>query len=241
MTEEPRESSFDELAKGLASGTLSRRKALRLMGAALVGGVFASVPGGAFAARPVPCAPGVERCGRNCCPNADFICAQGKCACPTGTTRIGNTCCQNEQVCGSSCGCQTGQGCCNSVCTDLSTTTNCGACGRTCSPIQSCVGGQCQCSNTCPAGDMVANPTTCQCECPNPNQEQIVPACAVDASDNPTQCVCCNITQLESPCCEHDPLTGRPTNCRCCNNAANELCHPDGHCCVPDPDTGVCV
>jgi len=51
MTKEPRERSFDELAIGMASGTLSRRKALRLMGAALVGGVLASLPG---AARAVP-------------------------------------------------------------------------------------------------------------------------------------------------------------------------------------------
>jgi hypothetical protein len=34
MTEETRESSFDALAKGMASGTVSRGRALRLMGAA---------------------------------------------------------------------------------------------------------------------------------------------------------------------------------------------------------------
>jgi hypothetical protein len=44
------EHSFDELARGLASGTLSRRKALRLMGAALVGSALASIPGVALAA-----------------------------------------------------------------------------------------------------------------------------------------------------------------------------------------------
>jgi hypothetical protein len=49
MSEETRERSFDELAKGLASGTLSRGKALRLMGAALVGGALASLPGAAWA------------------------------------------------------------------------------------------------------------------------------------------------------------------------------------------------
>src|SRR5215217_8614775 len=38
MTEEDRASSFDELARGLASGSLTRGKALKLMGAALVGG-----------------------------------------------------------------------------------------------------------------------------------------------------------------------------------------------------------
>jgi hypothetical protein len=37
MSAEAREHSFDELTRGLASGTLSRGKVLRLMGAALVG------------------------------------------------------------------------------------------------------------------------------------------------------------------------------------------------------------
>ncbi len=41
------EATFDELAKGLAVG-VSRRKALRLMGAALVGGALASFPGAAW-------------------------------------------------------------------------------------------------------------------------------------------------------------------------------------------------
>jgi hypothetical protein len=44
MSPEARERSFDELASGLASGTLSRGKALRLMGAALVGGLLAFTP-----------------------------------------------------------------------------------------------------------------------------------------------------------------------------------------------------
>jgi hypothetical protein len=44
--------SLDELAKGLASGTLSRGKALRLMGGALVGAALASVPGVTWAAFP---------------------------------------------------------------------------------------------------------------------------------------------------------------------------------------------
>lgn len=50
MTKEAGERSFDELASGLASGSISRGKALRLMGAALVGGVLASVPAVAQAA-----------------------------------------------------------------------------------------------------------------------------------------------------------------------------------------------
>ena len=42
------EHAFDGLAKGLAVG-VSRRKALRLMGAALVGGALASLPGAGWA------------------------------------------------------------------------------------------------------------------------------------------------------------------------------------------------
>jgi hypothetical protein len=41
--------TFDDLAKGLASGTLSRGKALRLLGGALVGATLASLPGVAWA------------------------------------------------------------------------------------------------------------------------------------------------------------------------------------------------
>jgi hypothetical protein len=41
-------SSFDELAKGLASGTLSRGRALRLVAGALLGAVFGLLPRGSL-------------------------------------------------------------------------------------------------------------------------------------------------------------------------------------------------
>jgi hypothetical protein len=44
-----RDHSFDELAKGLASGSLTRRDALKWAGAALVGGLLGSIPGAAWA------------------------------------------------------------------------------------------------------------------------------------------------------------------------------------------------
>jgi hypothetical protein len=44
-----KEHSLDELARGLANGSVSRRKALKLMGGILAGTVLASVPGIAFA------------------------------------------------------------------------------------------------------------------------------------------------------------------------------------------------
>jgi hypothetical protein len=56
MARETTESSFDDLAKGLAGGTISRLEAVRLLGAALFGGTLASVPGVALAVPP----PGTE-------------------------------------------------------------------------------------------------------------------------------------------------------------------------------------
>src|SRR5215218_4195563 len=74
---------FDELASGLASGSISRGKALKLMGAALVGGTLASIPGTAWA----KLKPGGARCKRNeqCASGqcVDGVCAAAACgACP---------------------------------------------------------------------------------------------------------------------------------------------------------------
>jgi hypothetical protein len=51
MSQQTTNRYFDELASGLASGSISRGRALRLMGAALLGGTLASFPGGAWAAK----------------------------------------------------------------------------------------------------------------------------------------------------------------------------------------------
>ena len=237
--------SFDQLARELADGTLSRRRALRMMGAALVGGVLASVPGVAWAAKPAPCPPGVQKCGKACCPDATFICAQGKCACPTGTTRIGNTCCQNAQVCGSNCGCQTGEGCCNGVCTDLSTTINCGACGNACTTGQSCENQTCV--TNCPPGQEVCNgacvPTCdpglvrdqlCDCVCSDPQNQ--VRHCFVEDPSHPEQqtCVCCSISAGDNFCCSPNVFGGN--SCRCCPSPT--FCCPGGSCC-PEVSPGV--
>jgi hypothetical protein len=47
------EHSFDELARGLASGSISRRRALKLLGLSIGGGLLASIPGLAWG-QPVP-------------------------------------------------------------------------------------------------------------------------------------------------------------------------------------------
>ena len=84
MGQETSNRTFDELASGLASGTLSRGKALRLMGAAILGGTLASIPGIAWGAK---LKPGGARCKRNeqCASGqcVDGVCAATACgACP---------------------------------------------------------------------------------------------------------------------------------------------------------------
>jgi hypothetical protein len=74
--------SLDELAKGLATGTFSRGKALRLMGAALVGGALASLGIGEASADP-PDPRGCKRNGKSCKNNSQCCsanCDSGTCA-----------------------------------------------------------------------------------------------------------------------------------------------------------------
>jgi hypothetical protein len=162
MTDDRREVSFDELAKGLASGDLTRGKALRLMGAALLGGTLASVPGIAVAAsKPRPN-------GRKCKTNIQCVssnCQDGVCQaqpCQAGETNCNGQCVDtqaDEANCGS-CGspCGAGQSCVNGACV---TTCNAGAVGDFCFGSIGCCSGKCRwiydTSQPCPAGG--------QCEC----------------------------------------------------------------------------
>jgi hypothetical protein len=102
MTEEQRVSSFDAVAKGLASGTVSRGKAFRLMGAALVGGTLASVGLGGVAAADDLCKPTGKKCKKNsqCCSgNCDST--TGKCCTPSGRPcSEGLPCCSGYCACG---------------------------------------------------------------------------------------------------------------------------------------------
>jgi|SRR5215211_1454405 len=105
------EHSLDDVARGLASGAISRGKALRWMGGALVGAAVASIPGVAWAApgENSACAhfcrdtfpPGPERA--ECISAA----AQGQGLCfecgpkATDTTRVlcGQVCCASGETC----------------------------------------------------------------------------------------------------------------------------------------------
>ncbi len=98
MARETRERSFDELARGLAEGSVTRGKALRLMGAALVGGTLASLGIGEAAAAP----PGCKRNGKNCTRNNQCCsgnCSNGTCACKT----YSSDCTKNSECCSGYC------------------------------------------------------------------------------------------------------------------------------------------
>ena len=89
MTQETRASSFDELAKGLASGTISRRKALRLMGAALFGAALVPL-------LPEQAQALTNKQRRRCHTEGGTVCSSGTRAsevcCPRGTTCVNGTC-----------------------------------------------------------------------------------------------------------------------------------------------------
>jgi len=90
VSQETANRTFDELTRGLASGTLSRSKALKLMGAAILGGTLASIPGIAWGAK---LKPGGAKCKRN------EQCASGQCV--DGECVGGGTCagCTEPCVC----------------------------------------------------------------------------------------------------------------------------------------------
>jgi hypothetical protein len=101
MSPEARERSFDELASALASGNISRRRALKLMGAALVGGTLASLGIREAAADP----PGCKRAGKRC--KRDTQCCSGNCSssgtCAAACVSNGVSCTSDSQCCSGNC------------------------------------------------------------------------------------------------------------------------------------------
>ena len=133
MSPEARERSFDELARGLGSGELSRRKALRLMGAALLGGTLASVVGiGEASADPPVCRRNGEPCRRDrqCC--SGDCSSHGRCVGLPGSGPC-NPCC------GPCSRCTRNSDCCSARCVEFRTATRsftaCGGGGMCTRPL----------------------------------------------------------------------------------------------------------
>jgi hypothetical protein len=162
------ELSLDELAKGLASGTLSRGKAIRWMGGALLGAALASLPGVAWAddCRRLgrECRRDSQCCSKNCIRRGD----DKVCACPEGQSRCNDRCVNlktNEGHCGScSERCGSNQTCCNGNCVNLERNENhCGECFNRCDDGEECVDGACQGQGTCPPGGTPLTEGECNC------------------------------------------------------------------------------
>ena len=79
MRQQSTNHSFDELTRGLASGSISRGRALRLMGAALVGGTLTSFGLGGVALADDECKPTGKKCRKN------HQCCSGTCGASSGT------------------------------------------------------------------------------------------------------------------------------------------------------------
>jgi Stigma-specific protein, Stig1 len=132
--------SFDELARALASGALSRGKALRLMGGLLVGSVLASLPGVAWADD-----------------DDDERCRSTQTRCKERCVNLRT----NERHCGSCFNrCTSNQTCCGGRCVNLQRNENhCGGCFNRCAEGQECVDGMCQ------GGVCLGTETAGECTC----------------------------------------------------------------------------
>jgi hypothetical protein len=231
--------SFDELAKGLAGGTISRRQALRWMGGALVGATVASVPGVAWAApggnsacahfcNQLPPGPERGKCTSEAARNVpNNLCEQ--CGadpariCPEPTTPDQLRCCPEGRVC---CG-----------------TTAC------CTQFENCCPSQNRCVNC--GTDRVFNPANGQCEC-RPGTEACRgfcrPLCPPGSQRDPQSCLCgrfCGSTfcPLGTTCCSLGGGSGTccPEGATCCRNQSpfQLFCCPPGRQCVRNPFTGI--
>jgi hypothetical protein len=195
------ELSLDELAKGLASGTLSRGKAIRWMGGALLGAALASIPGVAWAndCRRLgrECRRDSQCCSRNCVRRGD----DKVCGCPEGKTRCNDRCVnldRNENHCGECFNrCERGQECVNGVCG-----------GGVCPPERMLTEGDCDCASICPGGDFIQ--VTCQddpaCSCLETMEGTGfcggTGACAQDACSSSDQCGP-GFGCIVNTCCDH--------------------------------------
>jgi hypothetical protein len=169
MSEETTNRYFDELATGLASGSISRGKALKLMGAALVGGTLASLGIGEAAADNL-CKPNGKKCRKNaqCCSGK---CEDGTCAaaCPSGYTQLSNgTCVKSCTKGGDAC-----LGCASLCAEDVDGVSGCSSGFARCSGNTDCLSGicdpligACRCTDHtgCPSGQFCVG-GTCQIVC----------------------------------------------------------------------------
>jgi hypothetical protein len=141
MSPEARERSFDALATEMASGNLTRGRAIKLMGAALVGGALASIGIGEAAADNL-CKPNGKKCRKDaqCCSGLECVETSSGRRCAPACVSCGGACASDGECCdglqcingsclkefiGCDCFCEdgfesscSGDGCCSAICSD---------------------------------------------------------------------------------------------------------------------------
>src|SRR5215218_9172295 len=185
------EGFFDELARGLADGSITRGKALRLMGAALVGGTLGSLGiREASADR-----PGCKRIGKNCTRTdqccGSLVCLSGTCQTPTTTTTETPTTTTTETP--------------TTTTTETPTTTTTPMCipnGGTCTAGGTpCCSGNCSNGTcACPAGRTLLANGTCALVC---TSNAVCPACGTSqicGQDISGPAICTNDTVVGQAC-----------------------------------------
>jgi Stigma-specific protein, Stig1 len=212
MSPEARDHSFDELTRGLADGTLSRGKALRLMGGLLVGSALGSLPGVAWA-------------------NDD-----DDDRCPQGQTRCGERCVNlrfNERHCGRCFNrCRSTQSCCNGRCVNLMRNErHCGECFNRCDEGVECVNGVCgggepMCGPNppCPAGQECVQ-ENCRPVC-TPSCPQGTCGCVVSGEDSSVNICIAFGTNPAVDSCDQCPPADFPEHTVC-------------HDIIPSPDVTI--
>jgi hypothetical protein len=233
MSEQTRERSLDQLARALASGSLSRGKALRLMGGLLLGGTLGSLPGVAWANDDDRCPEGQTRCGERC------VNLQ-----------------RNERHCGSCFNrCRSTQTCCNGRCVNLQKNENhCGSCFHRCEEGQECVEGVC--GSTCvPTGSTcTADSECCSGICDGTCACKVSGSCSADSeccsgNCNSGTCSACPTGKVElsngtcvTPCgplCDPGPCGFFPCGCSCQRNFCTNVDIPSSGSCSSDIDCPV--
>jgi CXCXC repeat len=173
---------FDDLARGLADGSLTRGKALKLMSAAVVGGTLGSLGLGGVAVADEECKPTAKKCKKDkqCCSGA---CVGGTCAaCPSEQVLCGGSCVSNSCLTNSGqvfntttcqCECPSGtvelsNGTCVTSCAGGGACPGCEGCAQGISDTYcfnlSGSQGSCATDSDCPTGEFCASGASGSCQ-----------------------------------------------------------------------------